>query len=241
MGARVRPRALALRPGKSAPSLDVLQTRRRSPLASVSCCTNRRSGLATRLLTSCERVLPAQTSLAMAVGSDDRVKLRRQRYAVPYSTFCDGVKPYNVGVDRRTNANVRRRRGRTWASVSKDLLQQSCHKQTPLAHEYQITPARSTANTNPAHRNIPSSFRPSGPRRHIPSPATVAKLAMKGNQYQSDLAGTPTIRTNKIRVIAYAATPASMTPRAFMRHNVGGSWRRRNGAAKVRDGFGRRC
>ena len=67
----------------------MLRTRRRSPLASVSCCTSRRYGLATLRPTFCERVLPTQTSLAMAVESDDRVKLRRQRYSVPYSTFCE--------------------------------------------------------------------------------------------------------------------------------------------------------
>jgi hypothetical protein len=84
-----RPRAQALRPGKSAPSLDALRTRRRSPLASVSCCTSRRCGLATQPPTSCERVLLTQTSLAMAVESDDRVELRRQRYSVSYSTSCE--------------------------------------------------------------------------------------------------------------------------------------------------------
>src|SRR5437667_11383449 len=84
---RVRPRAQALRPGKSGPILDVLRTRRRSPLASVSCCTSRRYGPATRRPTFCERVLPTQTSLAIAVESDDRVKLRRQHYSVPYSTL----------------------------------------------------------------------------------------------------------------------------------------------------------
>jgi len=99
----VRPRAPAPRPGKSVPSPGELRIQRHTLQASVSCCTSRRLGPATRRQTSCERDRPAQTRRSRAAQAGDQLRHRHHRYPVSYSTF---------------RANRRRSRGSSIASTS---------------------------------------------------------------------------------------------------------------------------